>query len=206
MGLNIIILRYFVLFVFVFLGMSACNTKTSKSDIAVIFTPDTLDVGYTYWWTQSGPFIGDCGDEISLVFSGIVRALQKPTDDPGPLYTSQEGIIEIDKIFKIKALRENSYANQKFFSTDCFFGQGLKVGDTVLIFCYDYEGAYSIPGGKSVLKISSYEDPLIGSLKKYFDSEEDPIKLKSDLDLWATHGLDRALEGVISCREAAENL
>ncbi|MGI9549813.1 MAG: hypothetical protein ACR2MT_01335 [Aurantibacter sp.] len=184
----------------------ACNTNNSKSDIEVEFTQDTLNVGYTYWWTQSGPFIGSCGDELSLVFSGIVTKLQEPTDDPGPLYVSQKGIIALDKIFKIKELAEKTYANQKFFSSDCFHELGLKVGDTVLVFCYNYEDDYSIPGGKSIIKIASFEDPAIPSIRKYIDTGQDPVELKNDIGLWATHGLGRALEGIIECREEIDNI
>jgi len=175
--------------------------KKSKSDIEVVFTQDTLDVGYTYWWPESGPFIGACGEELSLVFSGILTELKAPTDDPGPLYVSQEGIIKIDRLFKIKELNENTYANQKFFSSDSFHESGLTVGDTVLVFCYDYEDNYSIPGDKSIIKITSLEDPLIKSIKKYIDEDQDAVKIKKDIGLWATQDCGRALEDIIACQE-----
>ena len=178
--------------------------KKSKSDIEVVFTQDTLDVGYTYWWPESGPFIGGCGDELSLVFSGIIAELREPTDDAGPLYVSQKGIVELNKVFKIKELGERSYANQKFFSSDCFHESGLKVGDTVLVICFDYEDEYSIPGKEAILKISSFEDPLIKSIKKYINAEQDPTKIKKDVGLWATQGHGRALEDIITCKEELE--
>lgn len=177
-----------------------CTSKKSKSDIEIVFANDTLNIGYTYWWPESGPFIGNCGDELSLVFMGTITAMESPTDDPGPLYTSQRGTIEIAKVFKIKKLSENTYANQKFIATDCFHESGLNIGDKVLVICYDYEGAYSIPGGKSVLKIESFEDPLINSLRRYIDADENPVAIKNDLRLWAAQGMARALESIIDCR------
>lgn len=190
----------------IFLVGLSCTGKKSKSELELVFTQDTLDVGYTYWWPQSGPFIGSCGEELSLVFAGIVTDLKDPTDDPGPLYISQKGIIALDRVFKIKALGENTYANQKYFSSDCFHGSALKVGDTVLVVCYDFEDDYSIPGGQSILKITSFEDPAIQSIRRYIDADQDPAKLKNDIGLWAMHGLGRALEGIIECKEETETI
>ncbi|WP_273568853.1 hypothetical protein [Maribacter halichondriae] len=184
----------------------ACNTKKSKSDIDVIFTQDTLNVGYTYWWPQDGPFIGNCGEELSLVFTGTITSLETPTDDPGPLYTSQRGIIELEKVFKIKDLDESTYANQKFFSTDCFHESGLSMGDQVLVFCYDYEGDYSIPGRKSILKINGFDDPLIQSFRKYIDADQNPIELKDDIGLWAERGFGQDLQRIIACKKEMDRI
>ncbi|MBM1105353.1 hypothetical protein JQC67_04280 [Aurantibacter crassamenti] len=181
-----------------------CQPKYGKSEIEIIFTPDTLNVGYTYWWPESGPFIGNCGEELSLVFTGIVKKIDATTDEAGPLYTSQNGIVEIDKIFKIKEIGQNTYANQKFFTSDCFNESGLKIGDRVLVVCYDYENDYSIPGGKSILKVASLDDPLITSIRKYIDADENPLDLKNDTGLWATYSLGRSLERIIACTNETE--
>jgi len=82
----------------------------------------------------------------------------------------------------------------------------LAVGDTVLVVCYDYEDDYSIPGRKSILKINSFEDPLVKSIRKYVDSDQDALKLKKDIGLWATQGLGRSLEGIIGCGEELETV
>lgn len=186
----------------------ACNTVLNKkSDMEIAFTQDTLNLGYTYWWSDSGPFMGNCGDELSLVFSGTIIDLGELYRDPGPLYVSQEGVVEINRVFKIKNLGENSYASQKYMITDCFFESGLSVGDKVLVICYDYEDHYTIPGKKSLIKIASFEDdPLVNSIRKYIDADENPLAIKKDIGLWSKHGLGRALQGVIACREAQKEL
>jgi len=189
----------FVVFI-ILLSIYSCNrSKQTKSDIVIEFTQDTLAVGYTYWWLESGPFIGQCGDELSLVFSGTITDVLEPTDEAGPLYNSQKGYIQIDRVFKKKDLGPNSYANQHFFVSDCFDELELKKDDLVLIFCYDYENDFSIPGGQSILKIDSLDDPLITSIKKYIDANQNPSKIKKDKKLWAKYGLDDALDRMIQC-------
>lgn len=185
----------------VLFGLISCTGKKSKSDIAVEFVPDTLQVGYTYWWSESGPFLGQCGDELSLVFSGTLTDLRPPTEDAGPLYTSQKGTIEINRVFKIKELEDQTYANQKFILTDCFNGLTLSAGDQVLVFCYDYEGGYTLPGNQSILKISGPDDPLIKSIRTYIDSGQKATTLEEDVGLWAQKGLGRKLQDIIGCEK-----
>lgn len=186
-------------------SLYSCNrSRPAKSDLEIEFIPDTLEVGYTYWWAESGPFIGQCGDELSLVFSGTITDIMEPTDEAGPLYTSQKGYIEIDRVFKIKDLGHKSYANQQFFVSDCFDRLGLKKGDIVLVFCYDYENALSIPGNRSILKINTLDDPLINSIKKYIDTDQDPSKIKKDMKLWEKHELDAALKRIITCSQPVD--
>jgi len=185
-------------------SMYSCNrSKQTQSDIVIEFTQDTLNVGYTYWWPESGPFIGKCGDELSLVFSGTITDILEPTDEAGPLYNSQRGYIQIDRVFKKKELEAKSYTNQQFFVSDCFDGLELEKDDPVLVFCYDYENDLSIPGGQSILKIDSLDDPLITSIKRYIDADQNPSKIKKDMKLWAKYGLDDALERMIECHNNA---
>lgn len=194
------------IFLILFISFSSCGFQNSKSDITVEFTQDTLAIGYTYWWSQKAPFSENCTSNHSLVFSGTVQHIASPNNDSGPLYTSQKGLIEIEKVYQVKDLGKNIYAAQKFITTDCFYESGLESGDKVLVFCYDYENDYSIPGKDCIIKIDDYDDPLIASTRKLIDNNNNPIAIKRDIELWSKHELDENLEANIKCAQEKERM
>ena len=83
---------------------------------------DALNVGYTYWWPQSGPFIGNCGQKYSLVFLGEIKKIEPPAEDSTRLYTSQRGFISIDRVLTVRPLKRHPFEKQTIFTS---------------IFCYD---------------------------------------------------------------------
>jgi hypothetical protein len=179
---------------------------------------DTLYVSYTYWWPSGGPFTGLCGDPYSLVFTGVVAKLCEP-EGPYPtgrnvgevLYTPQKGIIKITEIkFKqppsegYSKTPGRNYSGEPYFSSDCFYDLNLKEGDKVIVFIYSYEGEYSIPG-KSILKISDFDDPVVISIDKYIKNKQNPLSISSDTAKWREYGLDYALKQIIECRLFVNN-
>ncbi|WP_299220259.1 hypothetical protein [uncultured Aquimarina sp.] len=183
-----------------FLGCNQSKHK-SKHGLKVSYTADTLKVAYTYWWPQSGPFIGMCGQRYAMVFTGVITKIDISEKEPEALYTSQKGIIEIEQILTVRHLEKKKYDNQRFFSSDCFYEQGLKEGDKVVVFCYEYEDYYSIPGKKSIIKIKNDNDPIIKSIKKYIETDQNPLAIKDDIELWKKYDLDENLTQIIQCKE-----
>ena len=120
------------------------------------FNPDTINVGYTYWWPNVNPLLNFTADKCPLVFIGQVSSLGKVImpDEEEPPTIIQKGTIEIISLIKHEGLSKQKFSGQKYFSSDCFYNSNLKIGDRVLVYCYAYEGMYSIPGKKSILKIS----------------------------------------------------
>lgn len=185
-----------------------CENKKSKrepkknivlSTSKEVNLKDTLKIGYTYWWPQSGPFIGNCGEKYSLVFLGTVDKIYNKTEQPH--YTARKGVIRVDEVLTSVELTNSSYHEQNYVISDCFADVDVKEGDSVIVFCYEYEGNYSTPGGKSILKIEDNNDPVVVSIKEYIKSEQNPLTIEKDIPLWKKYQLDTALKQLISCRE-----
>ncbi|WP_211059775.1 hypothetical protein [Aquimarina sp. MMG015] len=184
-----------------FLGLS-CNTKSKNLEkVSSIETKveDTLAIGYTYWWPQNGPFIGNCGEKYSLVFLGTINEIYKKTEKEQ--YESQTGIVRIDEVLLSKELKNSSYQEETYVSSDCFANVDVKKGDKVIVFCYEYEGSNSIPGGKSILKISEGNDPIVTSIKRYIQSDQNPLSIEDDVHIWEEIELGSELRQIISCKK-----
>ncbi|WP_159092306.1 hypothetical protein [Aquimarina sp. Aq107] len=184
-----------------FLGLS-CNTKSKNLEkVSSIETKveDTLAIGYTYWWPQNGPFIGNCGEKYSLVFLGTINEIYKKTEKEQ--YGSQTGIVRIDEVLLSKELKNSSYQEETYVSSDCFANVDVKKGDKVIVFCYEYEGSNSIPGGKSILKINDGNDPIVTSIKRYIQSDQNPRSIEDDVHIWDKIELGSELRQIISCKK-----
>jgi len=178
---------------------------------------DTLNVHYTYWWPSGGPFVGPCGDRYSLVFTGTIIKIDKPSrpytlagDKTMVLYTPQKVIIKINDI-KVKnppnegykKYPGKNYNSEQYFKSDCFYGLNLKEGDKVIVFIYSYEGEYGIPS-QSILKVESFNVPIIASIEKYIQSGQDPLVIEGDTVIWSKYNLDYALKQIIDCKVYSE--
>lgn len=184
-----------------------CRSNVPSSTAGQIPTnpssQDTLRVGYTYWWPQDGPFIGSCGNLYALAFKGTVEHIQAPQADPEEelLYVSQRGFVRIDEVLAVRNLERMQYAGESIFTTDCFHGSGLKTGDQVLVFCSDYESGYSIPGKRSIVKISDRKDPLFKSALRFIHKGQNPQAIAKDLPLWEKHGHGEDLRRLLACKQ-----
>ncbi|GAA4276717.1 hypothetical protein [Aquimarina mytili] len=172
------------------------NSKLSKS-----FTRDTIQVGYTYWWPHSGPFIGICGDRYALVFTGEINKINKPKKESHLLVSSHKMIIEIEEILTVRNLEKNKYQQQQLLSSNCCENLDLEEGDNVIVFCYEYSGGYSIPGQNSILKIEDSNTAIVKSIKKYIKADQNPLVLKDDIVLWKQYGFEKDLTRIIACKQ-----
>ncbi|WP_299259301.1 hypothetical protein [uncultured Aquimarina sp.] len=180
----------------------ACNSQSVNSEkISGIQTKakDTLKVSYTYWWPQNGPFIGNCGEKYSLVFLGTINEIYEKIEQQQ--YTSQIGVIRIDEVLIKEELKDTRYEEEVYFTSDCFAQVDVKKGDKVIVFCYEYEGSNTIPGGKSILKIDGQSDSRVQSIKKYIQSDQNPLSIEDDLQIWNQIQLGSELEQIISCKK-----
>lgn len=180
-------LAYIFCLSFLFIQCENKKTKRGPKKSIVLSTSrninlkDTLNIGYTYWWPQSGPFIGNCGEKYSLVFLGTINEIY---DQQQPHYTAQKGVIRLDEVLTSVELPKSAYHKENYIISDCFDGVDVKKGDKVIMFCYEYEGSYTTPGRKSILKIEDNNDPIVVSIKEYIKSEHNPLTIKKDIALW----------------------
>lgn len=168
---------------------------------------DTLHVGYTYWWNSSEPIMGIYGREYALIFSGVVTEIS-PYDDyydedhvDDVIYDSQFGAIEIVEVLHSKKLKEVHMEGPKFFTSDCFYNSGLNKGDSVLVFCFEYEDRYAIPGYRSIVKLDNMNDPFLRLIQLYVKNNLNREVILSHLDIWKNKGLVYNMEGLYDSNE-----
>ena len=204
-----------LLFVSALLLLNACaqteNPNATKNDTNLSSKEQlknkqkvktSLRIPYTYWWESSGPFMGMCGNPYSLVLSGTIKELGKEQKEEN--FIAQEGLVVIhEKLFN-QATRKQNFSEETFIKTNSFYNTGVKLGDKVLLFIYEYEGEYTIPGRKSILKIEDFAGAEIQSIKKYIAAKQNPLAIKEDLKLWKKKGLETELQNIIDCRLAGE--
>ncbi len=178
------------------------ETNPKQAKAATKVAGDSLNIAYTYWWPASGPFVGMCGERYALVVSGTVTALD--AIQPQANFVKQRGTITLHEKLWSEATAQQKYQAEKFIVSDAFAKTGLGLGDKVLVFSYRYEGAYALPGGKSILKIDQFDGPEVQSIRKYLAAKQNPLVLQNDLGLWKKHQLDEALQRIIDCRLSQE--
>jgi hypothetical protein len=173
---------------------------------------DTIGVNYTYWWPSGGPFIGQCGDAYSLVFTGTITKLNKPQKTNAVTNNVyQEGVIKMNTMMVknpptegYKELPGKNYNGEHYFKSNCFHDSGLKEGDKVIVFVYSYEGEYSIPAN-SILKVENFDAPIIRSIDKYIKSGQNPLTINEDMAIWNKYGLDYALKQIVDCKLSSKD-
>lgn len=193
---------FLILLLIIYPGIKGIHAQENRSTEETLPTPDTdtLYVGYTYWWPESGPFVGLCGTPYALAFTGIVKQLDATEKASNGIYNSRYGVIEIKELLKVDGVGKDVYRNQRFFASDCFENTGARVGELVLVFCYEYEDGISIPGGRSILRLDGLSDPLLESIKKFIAADQNPEAIAADFKLWESSGFGGMLEEMIECR------
>ncbi|RZS99547.1 hypothetical protein [Aquimarina brevivitae] len=193
-----IVLITLIALIIVSLCFFYCNVP--KSELSKTINPgaNVISINYTYWWNQTGPFIGNCGEKYGLVVLGTITDLQHSIQKKN--YHFKKGLIRIDSVlYDQKNLLQ--VKNISSLSSDCFRDVKAKEGDLVMVFCYLYQKKLSIPGGKSIIKISDFKDPLVISIAKYIEADQNPLIILEDLELWTKEGLGDDLQQILNCKK-----
>ncbi|MCI5055910.1 MAG: hypothetical protein MRY83_07360 [Flavobacteriales bacterium] len=140
---------------------------------------DTLYAHYTFWWLLHGPF----AHKPQMYFIGELTHLREEIDT-NSLARGREGTIRIKEVLHVVDTERQKYRGQKYFNVDCFPEKPMKIGQKFLVTVNEYEDNYVMPGGQSLLKIDSYEDPKVESLRKYVAADFNPNAILSDTATW----------------------
>ena len=198
MKVTVIISSFFLLFLL-------SHQQEGKTTDKISHINDTLNVGYTYWWPYSGPFLFNCNpkQDYAFIFTGTVKRIDPYAVDTTILYDAQYGVIEIKKVIYAAHCKRQPYQKQRYFKTDCFYKLGIKEGDHVLVTCYLYENGYAIPGGKSILKIKKTKGKAHKSMYTLIHRPE-KVNYKDSL-FWAQYQLKEAFLNAASCELAKKS-
>lgn len=175
------------------------SESTSVSHVDSKENIDTLRVGYTYWWPQSSPFINPCGGGHSLVLYGEIADMQEPIFDEDRLYTPQTGVIKIIDVLYLSEGKQQHYNAEEMMVTDCFYEAGLDTGQQVMVFCYEYEDYFSIPGKECIVPISGPTDNVLLSMLKYYTAEKDVKEILESSEHWEEKGYSLEMKMLGAC-------
>ncbi len=184
----------YILLIILHFATSTVEAMTSTST-----STDTLDVAYTYWWSEAGPFIGLCGDKYALVVVGEITTINSASETQNDGHVKQEGVIKIHEVMVNQQLPKQSYQHEQFLKSDGFYDSKLTIGDKVIMFCYAYEGRLAMPGAGAIVKIEQQDDPRLSSIKKYIKSDQNALTIKDDVSIWEEVGHGKALIKILAC-------
>lgn len=150
-------------------------------------------------YSETGPFFEGQKRECYLVCTGEVNEI-------GKLYAYDEIKACADITFTIhevlfsKDAGKQDYENEPYCMAGCL--DIMPPGTKVLIFIYEQNGEYTMynnywSGSKSILELTAFDDPIVQSVKKYMDANQNPQILKDEVSIWEEYGLGKELENLL---------
>lgn len=177
---------------------------------------DTLRPGVAWWQPAGGPFRGLCAEPWSLGLLGVIQTVHpavsgvgsngpdSPDQDSGtpPPLVGDLRVLEVLHAQPLPKeqlpLRRGRPGTELHVAIGGSPLEGLGVGDTVMAFLYEYEGAHTFPPGP-MLRIGSLRAPVVASLRRFVDRGFSPLAVEADTVLWRPYGCDFALKQAVEC-------